>query len=80
MHAGDGRAHFWPISDWIFHSPFSYWDRGHHAGWIGPLELLVTGVLFVVLWRRIKDWPWRALFTVLLLAEVGSNNVWRVVF
>lgn len=80
LHAGDGRAHFWPLSDWIFDSPFSYWDHSHHAGWIGPLEVLATSVFFVVLWRRIKEWPWRALFAVLLLAEFGTNSIWRFVF
>lgn len=80
LHAGDGRAHFWPITDWIFDSPLSYWDHQHHAGWIGPLELLMTALLFAVLWRRIKEWPWRALFTLLLLVELATNNVWRLVF
>ncbi len=80
LHAGDGRAHFWPVTDWIFQSPLSYWDRNYNAGWVGPLELLVTGVLVVVLWRRVGDWTWRALFAVLLLAEAGVNNIWRFVF
>ena len=26
LHHDDGRAHFWPFSDWIFQSPLSYWD------------------------------------------------------
>lgn len=79
LHAGDGRSHFWPLSDWVYDSPFSYWDRGHHAEWIGPVELALC-VLFVgLLWLRFKEWPWRVTFAVLLLAEAGTNNIWRLV-
>ncbi|MEJ6389504.1 cobalamin biosynthesis protein CobQ [Gymnodinialimonas ulvae] len=80
LHAGDGRPHLWPLSDWVFDSPFSYWDSLYGAGWIGPLELAVSAFLVVVLWRRVRDWSWRVLFAVLLLAEAGTNNIWRLVF
>lgn len=80
FHAGDGRPHFWPLSRWVYDSPFSYWDRNFGAAWVGPLELAVCAVLAVVLWRRFPAWGWRAGFVVLLLAEAGSNNVWRFVF
>ncbi len=80
LHAGDGRPHFWPLSDWVFDSPLSYWDSRHGARWIGPLELGLSAVLTLVLWRRVQAWPWRALFSVLLLAELASNNIWFFVF
>lgn len=80
LHAGDGRAHFWPLSDWIFDSPVSYWDRSHHAGWVGPIELALCALFVAILWRRIPSWSWRITFLVLLLAEAGTNNVWAFVF
>lgn len=80
LHAGDGRPHFWPFSDWVFDSPFSYWDSRHGAGWVGPIELAASVVLVVILWRRVREWPWRALFALLLVAEAGTNNIWRLVF
>jgi len=80
LHAGDGRPHFWPLSDWVYDSPFSYWDRSHYAAYIGPLELALCVVLCAVLWRRVLDWRWRGVFAALLLAEFGSNNIWRFVF
>ena len=42
LHHDDGRAHFWPITDWIFMSPVSYWDRNHHGGIVAPIELVVA--------------------------------------
>lgn len=80
LHAGDGRPHFWPLSDWVYDSPLSYWDRGHHATWVGPIELALCAVFAVVLWRRFRTWPWRVVFAVLLLAEAGTNNIWRWFF
>ena len=80
LHAGDGRPHFWPLSNWVFDSPVSYWDRGHHAAWVGPAELALCTLFVILLWRRIGAWRWRITFAVLLLAEAASNNVWRLVF
>ncbi|WP_341862199.1 cobalamin biosynthesis protein CobQ [Gymnodinialimonas sp. 57CJ19] len=80
LHAGDGRAHFWPLSRWIFDSPVSYWDRHHHANWVGPTELAFCIALVALLWWRVPDWRWRVVFALLLLAEFGSNNIWRFVF
>lgn len=52
LHHDDGRAHFWPFSDWIFESPLSYWDSNHFGGIVGPIEGIVSFILLVVLWRR----------------------------
>ncbi|MEM7724485.1 MAG: cobalamin biosynthesis protein CobQ [Pseudomonadota bacterium] len=80
LHAGDGRPHFWPLSMWVFDSPFSYWDNQFGARWIGPLELGLSAVLMVVLWRRVRAWGWRILFAVLLIAQAMVSNIWRFIF
>ena len=80
LHAGDGRAHFWPLSDWILDSPLSYWDRSHHGALVGAAEVLVCLVLVAVLWRRLRDGRWRAGLIVLALAELASGNVWALLF
>jgi len=54
LHHDDGRAHFWPFSDWIFESPVSYWDPGHFGGIVGPVEGLLCLGLLVILWRRFE--------------------------
>lgn len=55
LHHDDGRAHFWPFSNWIFESPVSYWDTRHFGGIVGPLEGLLSLGLLVVLWRRFQS-------------------------
>lgn len=52
LHNEDARRQFWPISDWMFRSPFSYWDPARYGTVIGPLEVILSVVLLVVLWRR----------------------------
>ncbi|MEL6474735.1 MAG: cobalamin biosynthesis protein CobQ [Pseudomonadota bacterium] len=34
LHADDAHRHAWPLTDWRFHSPVSYWDN-RHMGWLG---------------------------------------------
>jgi len=42
VHHDDAHRHFWPISDFRFASPISYWDPAHYGSIIAPLELLVV--------------------------------------
>lgn len=72
LHHHDGRAHFWPVTDWIFASPFSYWDREHHAGWIAPLEGLLAAGSTLILLARFSTLPARLAWTALMLAELWA--------
>ncbi|MEO0911906.1 MAG: cobalamin biosynthesis protein CobQ [Pseudomonadota bacterium] len=54
LHHDDGRAHFWPLSDWIFESPVSYWDPQAYGWFVAPVELALGVVLIVLLLRRFK--------------------------
>lgn len=48
VHHDDGHRHFYPLSDWRFQSPLSYWDPAHFGRMVGALEM--TGVLAGVIW------------------------------
>jgi len=52
FHADDAHKHFWPLTDWRFHSPLSYWDNNHHGGWVSALELGIVLTSIAVLWLR----------------------------
>ncbi|MEO1474900.1 MAG: cobalamin biosynthesis protein CobQ [Pseudomonadota bacterium] len=54
LHNDDAHQHLWPLSDWRFYSPVSYWDRDHYAGVVAPLETLLGLMLCVVLFRRFR--------------------------
>jgi hypothetical protein len=68
LHNEDARRHFWPVTDWVFRSPISYWDKNRHGDVIGLMEMLLVGVLTLVLWRRFSSVTVR--LTVLAIAAL----------
>ncbi|MFO6464171.1 cobalamin biosynthesis protein CobQ [Jannaschia sp. KMU-145] len=80
LHHDDGRAHFWPLTDWIFASPFSYWDGNHHAGWIAPLEVVLVVGLAALCWTRFRSVWLRGLLAGLVAAQLAVGGVWAYVF
>lgn len=80
LHHDDGRAHFWPVSEWVFQSPFSYWDSNHHASIIAPLGIIVVLISAVVLWRRWSDWRRRAVVVLACIAELWVARQWLLFF
>ncbi len=80
LHAGDGRPQFWPLSDWVFHSPVSYWNSAHHAHWVVPVSVAVCALSYVVLWQRGLSVSAKLFFAVLLGAEVWVARQWLLFF
>ena len=52
VHAQIAHKHFLPFSQYVFHSPISYWEPQYHASLIAPLEWLLVIICSIVLWRR----------------------------
>jgi len=80
LHNSDARMQFWPLSDWKFFSPVSYWDMRYYANIISPIELGVSLVLVVVLIRRFKIMLSRALILLAGLAETSTSHVFGMFF
>ncbi|MCV6595237.1 MAG: cobalamin biosynthesis protein CobQ [Silicimonas sp.] len=80
LHTEDARKHFWPLSDWIFHGPFSYWDRRAHAGIFGPMEAGLSVLLAGLLLWRYRAWTPRLLIAVLLAMELYVARFWLLIF
>lgn len=74
LHVDDGHPPFWPLSDWIFASPYSYWDQRHGAGIIAPAEFALCSVLALWLLFRHRSWLTR-IAIVLLLASEGLFTI-----
>ena len=62
LHHDDGHRHFWPLSDFRFASPISYWDPTRYGAWVTAAEaLLVLAVpACFILWRREAGLRWAA--------------------
>ena len=80
FHGEDARMHFWPVTDWKFESPWSYWDTRAGANIIGPLEAGLSIVASVVLWVRHTSWAFRTFVLALLALELMSSGFWRFIF
>ncbi|MAS41985.1 MAG: cobalamin biosynthesis protein CobQ [Rhodobacteraceae bacterium] len=79
LHNSDARPHFWPLSDWVFRSPLSYWNPARHGGLVGAVEIAACVALCALLWRRFETWPARALIGAGLLAELAPGLIWPLI-
>jgi len=52
LHHDDAHRHFFPLSDWRFESPVSYWDPRYYGEVAASLEILVVIVSCLVLFSR----------------------------
>lgn len=52
VHVDDAHRHFWPVSDWRFVSPFSYWNPAHFGVEIQIIEFIAALVMIAALYRR----------------------------
>lgn len=80
LHHDDGRAHFWPVSDWVFESPLSYWDRSAHAGIVGPIEMALSALFCVILMLRFSSLRSRVLIGSLGAIQIAPVFFWAFVF
>lgn len=70
VHGHDAYRHFWPFSDWRFHSPFSYYEQALHARWVSLVEAVIAFICIIVLWRRFPK-----IWVRIILAAVGALYV-----
>ncbi|MCW3782865.1 cobalamin biosynthesis protein CobQ [Defluviimonas salinarum] len=49
LHNGDARRQFWPVSEFAFQSPVSYWDPARYGAIVAPLEAALVLALTVLL-------------------------------
>ncbi|MDA8870727.1 hypothetical protein N9H93_05040, partial [Rhizobiaceae bacterium] len=54
VHVEDAHRHLWPLSDWRFVSPVSYWNPDHHGRAFAFFEAALGMTLCFVLFRRFR--------------------------
>jgi hypothetical protein len=65
LHNDDAHGHFFPLTDWRFYSPVSYWDPQHHGTIATWIEIGVTVFLGIFLIRYFK---------------LALNRVWTILW
>ncbi len=66
FHHDDAHRHFFPLTDWQFVSPISYWDPHFHGDLFSIVEILMVMGLSLWMWRT-ASW----VGTKIILAGVG---------
>jgi hypothetical protein len=59
LHQEDAHRHFFPLSDWRFFSPVSYWNPAYYGDWVGMLEFLTVFSAAIYLYLKqpqLKFW------------------------
>lgn len=70
VHTDDAYRHFWPLSDWKFHSPISYYNSAEHGQYVGAFDSIVVLCLLAFL-GTIYQGKWRVLIgTIFILYAV----------
>lgn len=71
VHREDAHMHLWPLSDWKFVSPVSYWNPAHYGRVFAPFEMLLGIVMAVLLFRRYRSVIVRGLLAVAMFCYVA---------
>lgn len=61
VHHDDAHRHFFPLLDWRFASPVSYWDPRHFGNLVAPLETIGVLAGCLLLARRAQSVSARAI-------------------
>jgi len=71
FHNTDAHVHFWPFSDWRFHSPISYWDPRHFGDIVAVVEIVLAVSCMALLWRRFEGRGVRAVLFLSMASYVA---------
>lgn len=53
-HREDAHMHLWPLTDWKFISPVSYWSPSHYGNWFALFEAGLGLVMALLLLKRYR--------------------------
>lgn len=70
-HSSDARPQFWPLTDWIFTSPVSYWERDRYAAVVSGVEISVMLALTIWMMFRLERWRERSVVVVVAAIVLG---------
>ncbi|MEM9584987.1 MAG: cobalamin biosynthesis protein CobQ [Pseudomonadota bacterium] len=80
LHNDDARLHFWPVSDWKFISPVSYWDPQHYGSVVGPIETALSLACLALLWRRFRLLWQRVILSCAAVLQMMPFLIWIILF
>jgi hypothetical protein len=64
VHHDDAHRHFFPLSNYRFISPISYWDPKHYGAIVAAVELASVAISSCFVFPRIQFWLGRSLLVL----------------
>ena len=64
VHHDDAHRHFWPLSNFRFESPVSYWDPDHYGAIASRVELVLMLVASAYVFNKVRSRQTKALLIV----------------
>lgn len=71
LHHDDGHRHFWPLSDWRYESPVSYWDPNHFGRPAAMMEVALFVACYAWSMRKHRNWKIRLGLSTLAVIHIG---------
>lgn len=78
LHNDDAHHHFFPLSDFAFESPVSYWDPAHYGHIAAPIEVFATLAVSVYLFRRLHTPASRWVLVAVNLFSLVAHSVFTL--
>jgi hypothetical protein len=80
VHTADAYMHFWPLTDWRFISPVSYWNRAEYGLYVGLFDTVLVMGLLTFLYTRYLRQRYVQLILGILLALYLCRGVAELIF
>ena len=78
VHGHDAYKHFWPLSEWRFYSPISYYEADLHGAWVSLVEMLIAFVSIFILWKRFPKLWVKTVLGILAFLYITMQVVFRL--
>jgi len=79
VHNDDAHRHFFPLTNYRFISPVSYWDRRHYGAIVAPVEKLLVLAASLYLWPSVNS-PMTQFFLIIVnLLNLSSTLYFRFI-
>ncbi len=75
VHHDDAHRHLWPLTDWRFESPVSYWDPNHFGIYAGVGELALFVVCYFWAMRKHRETSTRIGLTFLAVTHLALTSM-----
>jgi hypothetical protein len=80
VHREDAHHHFWPLSDYQFISPVSYWDPAFYGLQFSIFEILLTLMLSIYCYKNIDSKLIKIGIVIINVLAIIMIGLWIIVF